>query len=447
MTLLKLFNASNANSPKDDAGGFNSQLENKGRDQPPSPPKDDVDFDSTEAATPQGKSSVSFLRSKVSLACLWILFFALLVVGGVGIFQYNSASASAVGHIQQQETLIVANNRGKAGKEPSLLCDSPIKCGHTVTGKDKLSLLEDVVCTDTEGPDDEDDCAITISGEGAELDCNGFMISQETSGSWKYGICVSDGAKAVKCPVQRFGVGYEGAGIRVEDGGEVEDSEVMFNIHNGIEVGGSQGSTSTTKISDTFVHDNGYIGIWFEAGDGIERSTKVEGVRSINNVRHGMYVVVSDTLNLRVKDSETSYNGRNGMFIEGSISNPGGYLNFELDGFFNSRYNSLGLGVDNADWEGEMRVKGVVNIYKNKYYGLGIFSATTAVNVVVDKRGALNSCSNNQDGSNFKDIYISGSGTFSGVGYTCGAEGNSGTGGPSGANLPDCKACPSCPSE
>ena len=248
MTLLKLFNASNANSPKDDAGGFNSQLENKGRDQPPSPPKDDVDFDSTEAATPQGKSSVSFLRSKVSLACLWILVFALLVVGGVGIFQYNSASASAVGHIQQQETLIVANNRGKAGKEPSLLCDSPIKCGHTVTGKDKLSFLEDVVCT--EGPKNGEECAITVSGEGAELDCNHFMISQETSGSWKYGICVSNGAKAVKCPVQRFGVGFKGAGIRIEDGGEIEDCEVMFNVNHGIEVS-SQDSTSTTKISDT----------------------------------------------------------------------------------------------------------------------------------------------------------------------------------------------------
>ena len=248
MTLLKLFNASNANSPKDDAGGFNAQLKSKGRDQSPSPPKDDVDFDSTEAATPEGKSSVSFLRSKVSLACLGILVLALLVVGGVGIFQYNSASASAVGHIQQQETLIVANNRGKAGKEPSLLCDSPVKCGHTVTGKDKLSLLEDVVCT--EPPVNEDDCAITVSGEGAELDCNHFMISQETSGSWKYGICVSNGAKAMNCPVQRFGAGIRSsAGIRIEDGGEIEDCEVMFNGYRGISVEGSQ--DSTTKISDT----------------------------------------------------------------------------------------------------------------------------------------------------------------------------------------------------
>mmetsp|Transcript_25459 Transcript_25459/g.39111 ORF Transcript_25459/g.39111 Transcript_25459/m.39111 type:complete len:288 (+) Transcript_25459:108-971(+) len=252
MTLLKLFNASNANSPKDDAGGFNAQLESKGRDQSPSPPKDDVDFDSTEAATPEGKSSVSFLRSKVSLACLGILVLALLVVGGVGIFQYNTAPAA--GRIQQHDTLFVADNHGgKAGKEPSLLCDSPVKCGHTIpgTGKKKLTFFQDLVCT--EGPVNEDDCAITVSGEGAELDCNGFMITptQDTSGSWKYGICVSNGAKAMNCPIQRFGVGYKGAGIRIEDGGEIEDCEVMFNINHGIEVSGSQDSTATTKISDT----------------------------------------------------------------------------------------------------------------------------------------------------------------------------------------------------
>ena len=189
------------------------------------------------------------------------------------------------------------------------------------------------------------------------------------------------------------------------------------------------------------MHDNGSDGIRFEAGDGIERSTEVEGVRSINNVRHGMYVVVSDTLNLRVKDSETSYNGRKGMFIEGSISNPGGYLNFELDGFFNSRYNSLGLVVDNADWEGEMRVKGVVNIYGNKYYGYQNDDNGAYVNVVVEKKGAFNSCNNNQSGSGAAaDIFNRGDGTFSGN-FFCGTA----VAGSIGANLPDCEDCPSCP--
>jgi hypothetical protein len=251
MTQLIFFNPNTVSSPKDDDGGFNAQPKSKGRDRSPSPPKDDGDIGSLEAATPEGKSSVSFLRSKVSLACLGILVLALLVVGGVGIVKYNTAPASAAGRIQQQETLIVADNRGgKAGKEPSLLCDSPVKCGHTIpgTGKKKLTFFQDVVCTEEPQPGEE--CAITVSGEDVELDCNDFMITS-TSGSWKYGICVSNRAKAMNCLVQRFGVGSAGAGIRIENGGEIEDSEVMFNVNHGILVEGSQDSTSTTKISDT----------------------------------------------------------------------------------------------------------------------------------------------------------------------------------------------------
>mmetsp|Transcript_12420 Transcript_12420/g.18529 ORF Transcript_12420/g.18529 Transcript_12420/m.18529 type:complete len:444 (+) Transcript_12420:92-1423(+) len=443
MTLLKLFNTSPANSPKDDVGGSNAQLESKGRDQRPSPPKDDVDVGSTEAATLRGSSSISFLRSKVGLACLGIIVLALLVVSGVGIFQYNSASAPAAGRIQQQETLFVADNRGgKAGKEPSLLCDSPVKCGDTIpgTGKKKLTFFQDLVCTEEPQPGEE--CAITVSGEDVELDCNDFMITS-TSGSWKYGICVSNRAKAMNCLVQRFGVRRRaGAGIRIENGGEIEDSEVMFN-YSGILVEGSQDSTSTTKISDTFIHDNGSTGIRFKGETGSESSIQIEGVRSISNNGYGMFFEsdVDTTMILRVKDSETSYNKGGGL---GSVLGAaGGSIDFEVEGFFNSRYN----GYDGVFLRvGEMKVKGVVNLYKNRERGLYVGSA---VNVVVDKGGALNSCSNNQGGYIFGslDIYNDGSGTFSGDGYTCGTEDNSGTGSSTGANLPVCKACPSCPSE
>jgi hypothetical protein len=128
MTLLKLFNASTANPPKDDVGGSNAQLESKGRDQSPSPPMDDIDVGSTEAATPEGSSSVSLLLSKVGLPCLGVLVFVLLFVGagGINIFKYNSAPAPAAAssRVQLQETPSVADNHshGKSGKEPSLLC-------------------------------------------------------------------------------------------------------------------------------------------------------------------------------------------------------------------------------------------------------------------------------------------------------------------------------------
>ena len=151
-------------------------------------------------------------------------------------------------------------------------------------------------------------------------------------------------------------------------------------------------------------------------------------------------------LNLRVKDSETSYNYFNGFYATASAA---GSIDFEVEGFFNSRYNG-GNGMafflpPNLPVKGEMKVKGVVNLYKNAR--CGFYMDTTALNVVVDKRGALNSCSNDQDGNGLPDIFNQGSGTFSGDGYTCGTEGNSGTGGSTGANLPVCKACPSCPSE
>eukprot|EP00984_Skeletonema_dohrnii_P021653 scaffold10859_cov95-Skeletonema_dohrnii-CCMP3373.AAC.7 len=402
MTLLKLFNASNANSPKDDAGGSNAQPKSKGRDRSPSPPMDDVDFDSTDmgAATLRG-----FLRSEVSLACLGIIVLALLVVGGVGIFQYNSASAA--GRIQQQETLFVADNRGgKAGKEPSLLCDSPVKCGDTIpgTGKKKLTLFQDLVCTEEPQPGEE--CAITVSGEDAELDCNDFMITptQDTSGSWTYGICASNGAKAMNCPVQRFG-----AGIHIEDGGEIEDCETVKNLQ------------PQQRYLTRF-----------------ETSFEIEGVRSINNGFRGMTFTPADdaTLNVRVKDSETSYNGSSGIYIDGEISSA--YVDFELEGFFNSRYNDIGMNFGSPKLEGEMRVKGVVNIYGNKSDGFSL--GYSEVDVVVQKKGAFNSCNNNQSGGSFLDIVNEGSGTFSGDGYTCGT-------GPLGANLPDCEDCPSCPSE
>jgi len=154
-----------------------------------------------------------------------------------------------------------------------------------------------------------------------------------------------------------------------------------------------------------------------------------------------LFIVLADaTMILRVKDSETSYNK-----VAGFLSSIFGSIDFELEGFFNSRYNEgNGMTLNNYNLlEGEIKVKGVVNLYKNKNYG---FLMGGPVNVVVDKGGALNSCSNGQGGSIFKDIFNGGSGTFSGDGYTCGTEGNPGTG-PSGANLPDCKACPLCPSE
>jgi len=340
------------------------------------------------------------------------------------------------------------------------VCDSNIiQCGHTSTAGEKLFLLNDLVCSDN--PQSGVECAIALSGEGAELNCNDFMVRPATtrSGRWKYGICLYDGAKAMNCHVQRFGVIADnadiydnaGAGIHVEDGGEVEDCEVMFNINGaqGIMVEGSQDQDSITKISSTYVHHNDNNGILFNPprADSI---LQIEDVRSNDNGGDGMHFGESDAtyywLKVIAKDSETNYNQYTGFSIAGGDTTRNVELELEFEGFFNSRYNGkygMIFGEFN-DLDGEMNVKGVVNLYKNGGNG---FKMQSGLDVVVDvgEGGFLDSCDNDQGGVGFTDIFNDGTGTFSfvggdwsGDGYACGSAG------PPGADLPYCKACP-CP--
>eukprot|EP00984_Skeletonema_dohrnii_P024901 scaffold14036_cov95-Skeletonema_dohrnii-CCMP3373.AAC.5 len=403
-----------------------------------------------------------------------ILVLAVMVVCGNGIVRYNSdgAPASVVGHSRALK-LFDANIDGKKDKKvkkekenapppppPPAVCDSNIiQCGHTSTAGEKLFLLNDLVCSDN--PQSGVECAITLSGEGAELNCNDFTVRPATtrSGRWKYGICLYDGAKAMNCHVQRFGVIADnadiydnaGAGIHVKDGGEIDDCEVMFNINGaqGIMVEGSQDQDSITKISSTYVHHNDNNGILFNPprADSI---LQIEKVRSNDNGGDGMHFGGSDAtyywLKVIAKDSETNYNQYTGFSIAGGDTTRNVELELEFEGFFNSRYNGkYGMIFDDfIDLDGEMNVKGVVNLYKNERNG---FEIESGLNVVVDvsEGGFLNSCDNDQSGDGFKDIFNDGTGTFSfvggdwsGDGYACGSAG------PPGADLPYCKACP-CP--
>jgi hypothetical protein len=117
-----------------------------------------------------------------------------------------------------------------------------------------VTLFEDLKCADNAPTTDPfvDDCAIKLSGPKAVLNCKNFMIHQATSSlGWDHGICLYNGARAKNCYVQKFEeLGVDGAGIYIKNGGEVKDSEVMFN-YRGVRVEASQGST--TKISNTYV--------------------------------------------------------------------------------------------------------------------------------------------------------------------------------------------------
>ena len=100
-------------------------------------------------------------------------------------------------------------------------------CGESFTNQ-KVVLTEDLDCGPCIG--DQEDCAVTLDGPEAEIDCNGNTLSQEATGPsyndgpYKVGICLNNGAKARNCIVQQFF-----NGIRVTDGAEVVESNLRSN--------------------------------------------------------------------------------------------------------------------------------------------------------------------------------------------------------------------------
>mmetsp|Transcript_27281 Transcript_27281/g.39985 ORF Transcript_27281/g.39985 Transcript_27281/m.39985 type:complete len:349 (+) Transcript_27281:71-1117(+) len=317
--------------------------------------------------------------------------------------------------------------KDKADEIPPPVCGSTVQCGgEAYTGEVKLT--EDLFCA--EDPTGADICAITLDGEDSELECNEFMV--HNSGTWLYGICLLNGARAKNCYVQKFLVG-----TYVQNGGEVKDFEVMFNDVFGIYVENEASFTTKMKISNTNVHDNGDSGISFygsgENPESSETSIEVNNVKSNHNGANGMSFAGSNVkLEVQVKDSETSNNSESGIYI----STFEAATDVELDGFI-SRYNGdQGLFVSPLIVGGDVKVqvKGDVNLYKNENSGFLVGD----VDVVVERRGALNSCGNLASGSSDVDADIRSSSlaTFSGNGYTCNS---------TSPNLSDIITCSTCP--
>jgi len=187
---------------------------------------------------PKRQKASSFSNTNISK----ILVFALGIVigGGIGIAGY---SVFASRDIQQQNAVAIIgegpDNQGKAGKTPPpVVCGSTVQCGQTFTGEVKLT--EDLYCPQTT----RGSCAITLEGEDAVLDCNQYMIDGDIRVG--NGICLRNSASAINCYVQKFE-----DGIYVENGGEVNDCEVMFNDRYGILIRNEASSTTKMKISNT----------------------------------------------------------------------------------------------------------------------------------------------------------------------------------------------------
>ncbi len=101
-------------------------------------------------------------------------------------------------------------------------------CGESFTDE-KVVLTNDLDCSLVEG-ERIGDCAVTLDGPDAEINCDGNTLSQVASspfyddGPYKYGICLNNGAKARNCISQQFR-----NGILVENGGEVSNSFLSSN--------------------------------------------------------------------------------------------------------------------------------------------------------------------------------------------------------------------------
>ena len=171
--------------------------------------------------------------------------------------------------------------------KPQFFPTPDVECGNvynsTATGEEVVvtlggNLLCDGNVTEADG---SRNAVITLIGEKAELNCQGFTISQTTvnidgtdTGSaaavdcpfvsgilfpsdeterlsmkqecglyFQYGVILEAGARMVNCNIQKF---WNGAGI--EDGGEIKDSEFSLN-NRGVQILNYAANTVSTVVN------------------------------------------------------------------------------------------------------------------------------------------------------------------------------------------------------
>lgn len=147
-----------------------------------------------------------------------------------------------------------------------------VSCGDVYESGEVITLGGDVLCEEniTEAVGVRD-AAITVSGEGTVIDCNGFSIRQKTDSSaaavdcsvfptdgnaaqillmketcdlyYVWGIKVENGATAKNCNVQQFWGGAE-----IKDGGTVLNSDFSLNFR-GLEVENENDNTQSNVKS------------------------------------------------------------------------------------------------------------------------------------------------------------------------------------------------------
>ena len=155
-----------------------------------------------------------------------------------------------------------SSSNSKSSKSNAEDCPPPtqeVSCGSSFNSGEVITLAGDVFCeeniTQAVG---ERDAAITVSGEGTVVDCNGFSVRQKTDSSaaavdckvfptrgnetkillmkqtcdiyFAWGIKVENGATLKNCNVQQFW-----GGVEILNGGSVENSQFSLN-YRGLQV-------------------------------------------------------------------------------------------------------------------------------------------------------------------------------------------------------------------
>jgi hypothetical protein len=183
-----------------------------------------------------------------------------------------------------------------------------------------------------------------------------------------------------------------------------------------------------------YSHGNGYgIGIYV-SGAAAGAAIIVEDVTSKHNVLDG-FQIQNVRAGVTVKDSTTSFNGRDGISVVGvEETNP---TKVQFEGIVSSHHN----GEDGVYVQGfvqEVTVNGVLNTYLNEDDGLHVATVGltgTNVSFNVGLLGGFNSCKNKgKDMKNEGTVIFKAGSPF---GYTCVTQAGPGL-------LPTCAACPTC---
>ena len=196
-----------------------------------------------------------------------------------------AAAAAATSLASRNLDSTHSTSTSKSSKSSSYCPPEPtpdVQCGNvynsTATGEQVVVTLGgNLLCSGniTEA-DDTRNAALTLEGEDAVLNCQGYTISQTTvnidgteTGSaaavdcdifpsnsakrlrmkqecdifFQFGVILKDGAKMMNCNIQKF---WGGAEIR--DGGEIQDSEFSLN-YRGVQIA-NRGTNTTSKIAN-----------------------------------------------------------------------------------------------------------------------------------------------------------------------------------------------------